>query len=101
MVHFQDQGYKIPAWGGIAPGSQDGVFFVFGRNGNGELETIQCSNKMQEAMVKLYKEKGTLRSGALFILSADADKAGSNDYRNDLRIQKKIVEENRTEAIRE
>lgn len=36
-----------------------------------------------------YKEKGTLRSGVLFILSADADKVGSNDYLNDLRIQKK------------
>ena len=56
---------------------------------------------MEETMVKLYREKGTLRSGALFILSSDADKAGSNHYLENLHIQKKIVEENRTETVRE
>lgn len=101
MVHFQDQGYKIPAWGGITPGSQDGVFFVFGRNGKVELDKIPCNNKMEEAMIKLYREKSTLRSGALFILSSDADKVGSRYYLENFHIQKKIVEENRTEAIRE
>ena len=95
MTFFQDQGYKIPAWGGITPGSQDGVFFVFGRNGKVDLEKISCNNKMEETLVKIYKEKGTLRSGALFILSADADKVGSKYYLNNIAIQKKIVEENK------
>ena len=52
-------------------------------------------------MIKLYREKSTLRSGALFILSSDADKVGSRYYLENFHIQKKIVEENRTEAIRE
>ena len=95
MTFFQDQGYKILAWGGITPGSQDGVFFVFGRNGKVDLEKISCNNKMEETLVKIYKEKGTLRSGALFILSADADKVGSKYYLNNIAIQKMIVEENR------
>lgn len=101
VCHFQKQGYQIPAWGGCTPGQQDGVFFVFGRNGKQDMETLPCNNKMEEVMVKIYKEKGLLRSGALFILSSDADKVGEKYYLNNLQIQKKIVEDHLVPAIKE
>lgn len=94
VCHFQMQGYQFPAWGGITPGQQDGVFFVFGREGSQDLENLPCHNKMEEAMVNIYKKKGLLRSGALFILSADGEKVGKEYYLSNMDVQKKIVEEN-------
>ena len=95
MVHFQDQGYKFPAWGGMEQGGQDGVFFVFGKTGKADVANLPCANRMEEIMVKAFREKGCLRSGGLFILSRDADKVGEKFYLKNLSLQKKIVEENR------
>ncbi|MBR2364580.1 MAG: hypothetical protein IKA79_05210, partial [Lentisphaeria bacterium] len=60
-----------------------------------DLNNIRCDNRIGETLVKIYKEKGLLRSGGLFILSGDADKTGSSYYLSNLAVQKKIVEEHR------
>ena len=60
---------------------RDGMLFSFGRDDVDPVE-VEAVNSVQKILQEIFKAEGTLRTGAMFILTDDLDKLGNMYYRN-------------------
>ena len=67
MVRWSDKG-------------RDGMLFAFGRDDVDPTE-LPAENSLQKVLQEIFKAEGTLRTGAMFVLSEDLDKLGNMYYR--------------------
>lgn len=67
MIRWSDQG-------------RDGMFFAFGRDDVDPTE-IPPVNSIQRVLQEIFRSEGTLRTGAMFVLTEDLDKLGNAYYR--------------------
>lgn len=67
MVRWSDKG-------------RDGMLFAFGRDDVDPTE-LPAENSLQKMLQEIFKAEGTLRTGAMFVLTCDLDKLGNMYYR--------------------
>jgi len=59
---------------------REGMFFAFGRDDKDPTE-IAPVNSIQSILQEIFRSEGTLRSGAMFVLTSDLEKMGAEYYR--------------------
>ena len=84
MARFRRETFNLPMirWGSEG---RDGMFFVFGRR-DVDPTGIAPVNSIQKVLQEIFKSEGTLRTGAMFVLSSDLDKLGNMYYRTACRV---------------
>ena len=84
MARFRRETFNLPMirWG---TEGRDGMFFVFGRR-DVDPTGIAPVNSIQKVLQEIFKSEGTLRTGAMFVLSSDLDKLGNMYYRTACRV---------------
>ena len=84
MARFRREVFSIPMirWGDKG---RDGMFFAYGRDdvAPAELEPV---NSVQKVLREIYLAEGTLRTGAMFVLTEDLDKLGNMYYRTQQKV---------------
>ena len=83
MARLRKETFCVPMirWGT----SRDGMFFAFGRADVDPTE-IPPVNSVQKILQKIFKAEGTLRTGAMFVLTEDLEKLGDSYYRKTQKI---------------
>ena len=56
------------------------MFFAFGRDDVNPTE-IEPVNSIQKVLQEIFRTEGTLRTGAMFVLTEDLEKLGNMYYR--------------------
>ena len=64
---------------------RDGMFFAFGR-GDVDPTEIEPVNTIQKLLQEIFRAEGTLRTGAMFVLTEDLDKLGNMYYRSQVKV---------------
>ena len=84
MARFRKEVFCVPMirWGDKG---RDGMFFAFGRDDVPPTE-IEPVNSLQKALQEVYKAEGTLRTGAMFVLTEDLEKLGNMYYRTQQKV---------------
>ena len=79
MAKFRKELFCVPMirWG---TEGRDGMFFAFGR-GDVDPTELPAANSIQKLLQEIFKAEGTLRTGAMFVLTEDLDKLGNMYYR--------------------
>ena len=84
MARFRRETFNIPMmrWG---EEGRDGMFFAFGR-GDVDPTEIEPVNTIQKLLQEIFRAEGTLRTGAMFVLTEDLDKLGNMYYRSQVKV---------------
>ena len=79
LARFRKEVFSVPAprWSTIG---RDGMFFAFGRDDVDPTE-IEPVNSIQKVLQEIFRTEGTLRTGAMFVLTEDLEKLGNMYYR--------------------
>ena len=79
LARFRKEVFSVPAprWSSIG---RDGMFFAFGRDDVDPTE-IEPVNSIQKVLQEIFRTEGTLRTGAMFVLTEDLEKLGNMYYR--------------------
>ena len=77
MARFQREVHLAPGW---PPSGRDGMFFVFGR-GDVDPVDLPAVNSAQRLLQEAFRQEGTLRTEAMFVLCDDLEKLGNQYYR--------------------
>ena len=84
MARFRKEVFSVPMirWGDKG---RDGMFFAYGRDDVSPAE-IEPVNSIQKVLREIYTAEGTLRTGAMFVLTGDLDKLGNMYYRTQQKV---------------
>jgi len=76
IAKFMREVYLCP---GIPPCGNDGVFFIYGRDGK-DWRSYPRDNSIRRAIQEICDKGGYLKTGSMFIISSDIEKFGSAHY---------------------
>ena len=83
MARFRKECFSIPIK--RSGSGRDGMIFSFGRDDVDPTE-LPAATHIQKILQEIFKAEGTLRTGAIFILTSDLDKLGNMYYRNTQKV---------------
>lgn len=79
LTRFMRMLYLTP---GYVSSGRDGLFFVFGRDGEKDWSRYQTDTSLRRAFHRVHASGGTFTNGGSFVLTADLDRLGDGFYRN-------------------
>ena len=83
MARFRKELFSIPIR--RSGTGRDGMIFSFGRDDVDPTE-LQGVTPVQKILQEIFREEGTLRTGAMFVLTADLEKLGNMYYRHSCKV---------------
>ena len=79
LARFMRMLYLTP---GYVPSGRDGLFFVFGRDGEKDWSRYQTDTSLRRAFHRVHESGRSLANGGSFVLTEDLDRLEDGFYRN-------------------